>query len=758
MATVMTNTEFVKKLKDVAQNYKTLYVMGCFGAPMNATNKARYTKNHSYNKQASRTAMINAASADTFGFDCVCLLKGILWGWNGDKNKTYGGAGYAVNGVPDIGADSMIKVCSGVSTDFSNIVPGEAVWMEGHIGAYIGDGLAVECTPAWANKVQITAVGNIGKKSGYNTRTWTKHGKLPYVKYETGAAPATPVVTPTKPTTNNTTFKVGDLVKITGTKYYSGAKIPDWVIAKNWYVSDVSGARVVINKSEDGKNAICSPVNAADLALATVAPTPATPTTPTPAAKTIVAKGIDVSKWQGEIDWAKVKAAGINFAMIRLGYGSANGNECGVDGYFEKNVTNAIKAGVDIGCYFYSYATSVAAAKKEAEFVVGVLNQHKGVFTYPVAFDLEDSSQAGIGKVVLTDMVLAFKDVIEKAGFYASLYSNLNWLKNYLDDSKLTGIDHWLAQWASAPTYTGSFGMWQSSSTGKVNGINGNVDTDFAYKDYPTEIKTKKLNGFTSTTQAPVTPTTPVVEPTKPATGLKFKVGDIVNFTGKTHYTSANATSGVATKASKAKVTDVYATGKHPYHCRAVNDSGAFIGGVYGWVDAADVSAIEAAKPATPAPAPVTPAKPATATIKVGDVVKITGTKYYSGAKIPDWVRAKNWIVKEVSGARVVIDKSQDGKNAICSPVNAADVAVATASVVKTATPVVNTIIEAGDTVKIVGTKYYSGAKIPNWVRAKNWIVLEAKGDRVVVNKSADGKNAICSPIKRSDLQLVKKK
>ena len=84
----------------------------------------------------------------------------------------------------------------------------------------------------------------------------------------------------------------------------------------------------------------------------------------TPPANTTV-KGIDVSKWQGEIDWNKVKADGIKFAMIRLGYGSADGNSCGLDGYFEKNVSNALKAGINIGCYFYSYATSVAAAKKE---------------------------------------------------------------------------------------------------------------------------------------------------------------------------------------------------------------------------------------------------------------------------------------------------------------------------------------------------------------------------------------------------------
>ena len=189
---MMKASVFVAKLIDIARNYKTLYVMGCFGAPMTAANKARYTKNHSYNKQAARTKMIKAASADTFGFDCVNLIKGVLWGWSGDASRTYGGAGYAINGVPDIGADTMITKCTGVSTTgWADMVPGEAVWMPGHIGVYIGDGLAVECSPKWANKVQITAVGNIGKigkKSGYNTRTWTKHGRLPYIDYDTETA------------------------------------------------------------------------------------------------------------------------------------------------------------------------------------------------------------------------------------------------------------------------------------------------------------------------------------------------------------------------------------------------------------------------------------------------------------------------------------------------------------------------------------------------------------------------------------------
>ena len=189
MSTNMKASDFVAELKDIATNYKTLYVMGCFGAPMTAANKKRYIDHHPYNKQPARVKLINAASADTFGFDCVCLIKGVLWGWSGDKSKVYGGAKYAINGVPDVDANTMINLCSEVSTDFSKIEAGEAVWTNGHIGVYIGNGLAIECTPAWKNRVQITACNC--SKPGYNTRKWKKHGKLPYIDYTVAsAAPA----------------------------------------------------------------------------------------------------------------------------------------------------------------------------------------------------------------------------------------------------------------------------------------------------------------------------------------------------------------------------------------------------------------------------------------------------------------------------------------------------------------------------------------------------------------------------------------
>lgn len=192
----MRANELVQKVINVARNYKTLYVYACFGAPLNNSNKQRYTNNCDYNRQPSRSSKIWNASSDTFGFDCVNLIKGILWGWNGNLNHIYGGAVYASNGCPDTNANGMFwDYCHDQTSNFSNIIPGEFVWMDGHIGVYIGDGLAVECTPIWADGVQITAVGNIGSKAGYATRTWTSHGKSNLIDYSGSPSPA-PTPTP----------------------------------------------------------------------------------------------------------------------------------------------------------------------------------------------------------------------------------------------------------------------------------------------------------------------------------------------------------------------------------------------------------------------------------------------------------------------------------------------------------------------------------------------------------------------------------
>lgn len=198
---------------------------------------------------------------------------------------------------------------------------------------------------------------------------------------------------------------------------------------------------------------------------------------------------------------------------------------------------------------------------------------------------------------------------------------------------------------------------------------------------------------------------TPATQPEVPATPAEteFKVGDIVNFNGTNHYASANASTGPKVKASKAKITAIHENGKHPYHCRAVNDAGNFIGGVYGWVNAADLSAIAAE---TPAPKPTAPTPPAA--IKKGDIVSIAkNATYYSGNDIPDWVVAKTWIVAETPvGDRVVINKSVDGKHAINSPVHAKFL-----TVVKADEPWTPSV---GDTVNYNGNKHYANANAAN--------------------------------------------
>ena len=183
----MTGQQLADKARDVAEKHKSLYVMGGFGAPLNKQNKERYTgpSAHEYNRRPERTAMIKAADADCYAVDCVGLIKMLLWGWNGNKDRVYGGAVYQSNGVPDIGANTMITKCSGISDDFgdmSKLLPGEMLWKQDHAGLYIGNGLAVECTPMWANKVQITACNCA--KQGFNRRDWAKHGRLPWINYE----------------------------------------------------------------------------------------------------------------------------------------------------------------------------------------------------------------------------------------------------------------------------------------------------------------------------------------------------------------------------------------------------------------------------------------------------------------------------------------------------------------------------------------------------------------------------------------------
>ncbi len=204
-----------------------------------------------------------------------------------------------------------------------------------------------------------------------------------------------------------------------------------------------------------------------------------------------VYKGIDVSKWQGRIDWPLVKSDGVQFAMIRSSFGWNEGN---TDLMFETNYENATKVGIPVGAYHYSYARTPAEAVKEADFCYSVI---KGkTFEYPIAYDLEESNIASLGKERVSEIAKAFCERMEGYGYFVCIYANKHWLDNYFTDEIFERYDIWLAQWTTKPTFEKTYGMWQKSSKGRVAGIQGYVDLDEAYKHYPSIMKYNGLNGF----------------------------------------------------------------------------------------------------------------------------------------------------------------------------------------------------------------------------------------------------------------------
>lgn len=204
-------------------------------------------------------------------------------------------------------------------------------------------------------------------------------------------------------------------------------------------------------------------------------------------------KGIDVSYAQGAIDWAAVKASGIEFAMIRASRGYISDKKpMAVDTTFEYNITEASKNGLHVGVYHYLYASTVSEAKKEAQFLIKTISPYR--IDYPVVLDVEEQYQADLGKKKLTNIVKAFLDEIKAAGYYAMLYSNKTWLTKHIDMSQISEYDVWLAQWNTIPTYDGPFGMWQYSSKGIVSGIDGYVDLNISYKRYHVLLKKEGWN------------------------------------------------------------------------------------------------------------------------------------------------------------------------------------------------------------------------------------------------------------------------
>ena len=218
-----------------------------------------------------------------------------------------------------------------------------------------------------------------------------------------------------------------------------------------------------------------------------------------------MSKGIDVSRYQGEIDWKKVKASGVQFAMLRAGYGRFDSQK---DAQFERNYKEAKAAGIPVGAYLYSYAKTVEDARSEAKVFLQWVKGKQ--FAYPLAFDVEEAEQAQKGKQFVSDIIRAFCETVEQAGYYVCIYANKYWLDNYIDADCKKRYDVWVAQWAKTNTYNGAYGMWQYTSDGAVSGVSGRVDLDESYKDYPSIMRKNGLNGFPkAATPNPGAPFTP---------------------------------------------------------------------------------------------------------------------------------------------------------------------------------------------------------------------------------------------------------
>lgn len=191
-------------------------------------------------------------------------------------------------------------------------------------------------------------------------------------------------------------------------------------------------------------------------------------------------KGIDVSKWQGDINWEKVKP-NIDFAILRCGFGS---NATGYDDVkYKKNVAECERLNIPFAVYLYSYAKSEGAIDSEVSHVLRLIDGHKPFCVY---IDMEDGSTAGLGKNVLTAFAKRFCEGVKAKGYKVGVYANQNWFQNYLDVVSLrnAGYSIWCARYSNnKPNIAAEYDIWQYSSTGRVDGVNGNVDMNYMYND-----------------------------------------------------------------------------------------------------------------------------------------------------------------------------------------------------------------------------------------------------------------------------------
>ena len=194
--------------------------------------------------------------------------------------------------------------------------------------------------------------------------------------------------------------------------------------------------------------------------------------------------GIDVSRWNGSIDWNAVKNSGVSYVIIRCGYRGSSQGTLIVDPMFQNNIKGATDAGLKVGVYFFTQAIDKVEAVEEASMVLELIKNYR--ISYPVFLDVEPSGGRadGISKETRTEVCKTFCQTIQNGGYTAGIYANKTWLTEKIDPGQLGAYKIWLAQYASVPTYTGRYDMWQYMSTGKVSGITGDVDLNLSYLGY----------------------------------------------------------------------------------------------------------------------------------------------------------------------------------------------------------------------------------------------------------------------------------
>ena len=222
---------------------------------------------------------------------------------------------------------------------------------------------------------------------------------------------------------------------------------------------------------------------------------------------TVLSRGIDVSRWNHQIDaasgeylpldWQKIKSAGFDFVILKAG-----STRSGKEPTFELDYAGARAAGLMVGAYFYTYSSTVESIKNDVASLLSYLNGKQ--FEYPIYFDLEDPSLISLGKDKLTELCEVFICSMQKNGYYSALYTNNNWLRNILDTPRILSLfDIWYARYpeVSVPVwneekYGRQLSMWQYTQTGEINGIEGYFDFNFCYRDYFEIMKKWGLNGF----------------------------------------------------------------------------------------------------------------------------------------------------------------------------------------------------------------------------------------------------------------------